>query len=130
MSCELYSDIQSFVLIFVEIGRKRTHVYIGSAILTRFLHDHWGHCEIFARLYLKSDRAYFKNTNILQDYFYLVGEKHIRETTYKNNNKKAGTRLAGKIPACLILLAKRIFQGLLFIKMACLKYLLKMSPRQ
>lgn len=44
--------------------------------------------------------------------------------------KKAGSRLAGKIPACVIWLAKRIFQDLLLIKMAHLKYLLKMFPTQ
>lgn len=81
MSSELCSDIQTFVLIFAESGRKRTHVYIGSTILTRFLHDHWGHCEIFVHIYLKSDRAYFKNTNKLQYFFYLVAEKHESEIT-------------------------------------------------
>lgn len=107
MRRELYSDIQSFVLIFVETVRKRTHIYIGSAILTRFLHDHWGHCEIFVCIYLKSDRAYLK----IQIYYrtcsiWLVKSMQVR-LLKKIMTKKAGTRLAGKTPACLILLVKK-----------------------
>lgn len=37
----LYSDIQTFVLIFIETGRKRREIYISSAISTRFIHDQW-----------------------------------------------------------------------------------------
>lgn len=125
-SYELYSGIQTFVLSlqrFIEKG----HIFTLAVLYWQeFFHDHWVTVR-FVYICLKSDRTYFISTNILHYLFHLAGEKHESEITWKT---KSGTKLAGKTPTFLILLAKRIFQDLFLIKMAHLKYLLMIFPSQ